>query len=268
VKSKFEANMITRKLILPFLLAGILLASCGGQGEASPTPDLNAILTSAIGTVAESMFQTQTALVPPATETPVPTITPLPTDTLAPLPLSLSSPTATFLIFNTLAPVSGFSPTPTGTRNTPTANPSTLAYGCNNLRLINDVTVPANTVFKPGDTFTKTWQVENSGTCDWVYQYRLVFVGGNQMEGKPDRLNKVIGPGKWTQLSVILIAPKNPGTYTSSWRFGDQAGNAFGSTLGVTIVVSPPTNTPQPTATHTPIPTATEEPTVEPPPAP
>jgi hypothetical protein len=136
------------------------------------------------------------------------------------------------------------SPTPTGTQYTPTPNPSTLGYGCNNLALIRDVTIPAGTVFKPGEKFTKTWQVSNTGTCDWVYLYRLVFVSGDKMSGGPSTLGRVIPPGDWRQLSVDLKAPSTPGTYTGYWRFGDQSGNVFGSTLGVSIVVSAPTKTP------------------------
>ncbi|HLF75204.1 MAG TPA: hypothetical protein VI524_12700, partial [Anaerolineales bacterium] len=60
---------IARRTLIILLLVGLLLASCAGQTAASPTPDVNAIVTSAIGTVAASFFQTQTALVPPATET-------------------------------------------------------------------------------------------------------------------------------------------------------------------------------------------------------
>lgn len=240
-----------RHFMILLALLGILLASCGGQSDVSPTPDLNAILTAAVGTVAESVFRTQTALVPPATETPTITPSPLATDTPFVQPSPISSPTATLIFFSNIVTATR-TITPTGTQYTATPNPSTLAYGCNNLLLLRDETIPAGTVFKPGESFTKTWKVSNNGTCNWVYLYRLVFAGGEQMGGEPPKLNKVIEPGKWTQLSVNLTAPKNPGTYTGYWRLGDGSGNAFGSTLGVSIVVSSPTNTPVPaTSTNT-----------------
>ena len=225
-----------RRTFIALLLIGILLTSCGGQSPASPTPDVNAILTSAIGTVAASFFQTQTALVPLATETFTPT--PIPTGT----PLTLLTPTASpvptqLILISTPVPNFTFVPAPTGTQYTPTVNPSTLGAGCNNLRLISDETIPAGTVLKPRETFTKAWKVENNGTCDWVYSHHLVFVSGDSMAGESTRLGKVIPPKKWTRISVDLEAPKQEGTYTGYWRFADPDGNLFGSTLTVSIVV-------------------------------
>lgn len=233
-----------RRPLTILLLFGIFLTSCGGQEIASPTPDVNEILTSAIGTVAESFFQTQTALVPPATETFTPTEIPTSTST----PLTLSTPTSPplpsptqVIIYST--PIATFTslPTPTGTQYTPTVNPSTLASGCNNMQLIQDETIPAGTVLAPNEGFTKVWKVANTGTCDWVYLYHLVFVSGDYMGQDTQRLGKIIPPGKWTQLSVYLEAPKREGTYTGYWRFADQAGTVFGSTLTVSIVVRKPT---------------------------
>jgi hypothetical protein len=225
-----------RRTFIALLLLGILLTSCGGQSPSSPTPDVNAILTSAIGTVAASFFQTQTALIPPATETFTPT--PIPTGT----PLTLLTPTASpvptqLILISTPVRNFTFVPSPTGTQYTPTVNPSTLGTGCNNLRLISDETIPAGTVLKPRETFTKAWKVENNGTCDWVYLYHLVFVSGDSMAGESTRLGKVIPPGKWTQISVDLEAPRQEGTFIGYWRFADPDGNLFGSTLTVSIVV-------------------------------
>jgi hypothetical protein len=132
-------------------------------------------------------------------------------------------------------------------------NPLTLATGCNNLLLIRDETIPSGTLMKPGEAFTKVWKVGNNGTCNWALQYRLVFVGGNQMGGDPSGLGRVIEPNKWTQISISLVAPRQPGFYTGSWRLGTQSGQPFGSTLIVSIQVANPTNTPQPTATSTPV---------------
>ena len=235
------------------MLAAALLSSCAGENSASATPDINAILTAGVGTLAASIFQTQTALVPPATETPVPTA--IPTQTPIPLISPTVSPTQIVLYVPVTA---SLIPSPTGTYYTPTANPSTLGNGSNNLELLRDETIPAGTVLNPGEDFTKTWKVANIGTCDWVYLYQLVFVSGEQMRGEPPHLGKVIPPGKWTQLSVSLTAPDEPGTYTSYWQMSNGGGQRFGSLLGVSIVVkapaptdtsAPPTDTPTPTPT-------------------
>lgn len=224
---------IVRRTLILLLVTGVLLASCGPQEPGQPTPDMNAILTAGVGTFAASIFQTQTAMVPPATVT----LTVTPTATVT--PPSLLSPTASATQFILVAPVVTLVvATPTGTQYTPTANPNTLASGCNNLLLISDENVPAGTVFKPAEQFTKSWKVANTGTCDWVYRYHLVHISGDDVGGRdPLSLGKVIPPGKWTQLSITLRAPKAPGTYTSYWRFADQSGTIFGSTLGVSIVV-------------------------------
>jgi hypothetical protein len=226
---------IARKTLILTLLIGLLIASCTGQSPSEPTPDVNAILTAGVGTFAAAIFQTQTAQVPPATSTP--TITPTATATVAtPIPLASPTASATQLVF--VAPLITFTAVPTGTQFTPTANPNSLGFGCNNLLLLRDENVPAGTVFKPEESFTKTWKVANTGTCDWVYLYHLVFISGDDVGGRePGRLGKVIEPGKWTQLSINLRAPKAPGKYTAYWRFADQSGNAFGSTLGVSIEV-------------------------------
>jgi hypothetical protein len=228
---------IARKTLIILFLIGFLTASCAGQNPAEPTPDVNTILTAGVGTFAASIFQTQTAMVPPATDTPIATQTSLATATVAtPIPLSSPTASATQLIF--VAPLITFTPIPIGTQNTLTPNASSLAFGCNNLLLLRDETVPAGTVFNPEESFTKTWKVANTGTCDWVYLYHLVFISGDEVGGRdPQRLGKVIEPGKWTQLSVNLRAPRAPGKYTAYWRFADQSGNAFGSTLGVSFEV-------------------------------
>jgi hypothetical protein len=226
-----------RRTFLAFLI-GLMLASCGGQPPAASTPDINAVLTSAIGTVAASFFETQTAIFTPATETFTPTMTPAATSTPLILSTATTAPTQTQLVFvSTPVPNFTFVPSPTGTQHTPTVNPTALASGCNNLRLISDVTIPAGTVLKPRETFTKTWQVENNGTCDWVFLHHLTFISGDSMAGEDTRLSKVIPPGKWTQISVDLQAPNGEGTYTGHWRFADPDGNVFGSTLTVSIVV-------------------------------
>jgi len=226
---------IVRKMLFLLLFAGILSTSCAGQNPADPTMDVNEILTAGVGTFAAAIFQTQTAMVPPATATP--TFTSTATATVAtPTPLVSPTASATQLIF--VAPLITFTPVVTGTQYTPTANPNSLAFGCNNLLLIRDETVPAGTVYDPEYRFTKTWKVANTGTCDWVYFYHLVFISGDDVGGRdPQRLGRVIEPGKWTQLSVDLRAPRAPGRYTAYWRFADQGGNVFGSTLGVSFEV-------------------------------
>ena len=223
-----------RKTLLLVLLTTALLGSCAGQPPESPAPDVDAILTQSVGTFAAQFFQTQTAMVTPATPTPIDTPTSIPTTT----PLALPSPLATPTIFYTAIVYPSI--TPTGTQYTPTVNPSTLAYGCNNLGLIRDVTIPSGTEFRPGERFTKTWQVANTGTCDWLSGYRVAPVSGANLAEDPVRVsgNSPVPRGEWRQVSVTMEAPDDPGTYTQYWQMNDGAGHSFGSLLGVSIKVT------------------------------
>ncbi|HEU4745419.1 MAG TPA: NBR1-Ig-like domain-containing protein [Anaerolineales bacterium] len=228
-----------RRPLISLLLIGIFLASCGGQPAASePTPDVNATIASGAQTMVASVFQTQTAAAPTVTNTASPTVTAASTTSPMALPSPLATFTQGFVFFATA--------TPTGTFYTPTPNPNTLSYGCNNLLLIESFTEPEGP-FQPGQSFEQNWQVANTGTCDWLYLYELVYVSGERMSGNSRRLSKKIEPGKWTTLSVELEAPAGAGTHSASWRFTDGAGHGFGSTLPVSITVKTPTRTPQPT---------------------
>jgi hypothetical protein len=230
---------LIKRLTLITLFSVLLLSACGGAAETPVGPD--AAMTAGIGTMVASFFGTQTAMVPPVTQTPIPTLTSLPTITpIAATPLPPPTfpplPTATFIYY---------SPTPgtsliaigTGTFVTSTPNPGSLAAGCNNLRLVSDVTIESGEVLAPEENFDKIWKVENNGTCDWVYQYSLVFTGGEDMGAGSFKLRKVVAPGNWTELTVNMDAPKKEGTYTSYWRMADADGNLFGATLVVSIKV-------------------------------
>lgn len=244
-----EFMKIKRKIVMA-LLAGVLLASCSGQATGEPTLDVNALMTAGVGTFVAALTQTQAAQ-PTATVTstssPMPTVSPVNLGSLTPLTTSTQSfvlPASTIIFV-----------APTGTQYTPTTNPSGLAVGCNNLRLIREEMDPSGPVLLPGQTFVKSWQVENNGTCTWAFLYRLVFISGDAMEGVPSRSGNQIEPGRWTRLTLTGVAPSRPGTYTGYWRFANQAGTPFGATLTVTFRVANPTNTPvPPTVTNTPVP--------------
>lgn len=226
------------KIILTLLLVAIFAAACGA--EATPTvEDVNALVTAGVGTMVASFFETQTAMVTPATITPVATLTPLPTFTPYPTGASLPLPSPTFIFYTATfsVPTSGL-PTVTGTLPTATVNSSALANGCNNLAFIRDVTIPAGTVLKPNEQFTKIWKVQNTGSCDWMFQYSLVWLSGEALGDSGERIQRQVTVWDWSELSVDMTAPKKPGTYASYWRLADGGGTMFGATLVVSIVVS------------------------------
>lgn len=221
--------MQNRKIIFLLTLAivgTLLLSACGGnKEEPTPTVSVDAIETNAVATFAVGL--TQTALANP-TNTPTASMT--------------SSPVPTFAI-DTVTP--GGTSVSTG----PTASCLRLVY-------LKDVTVPDNTVMNPGETFTKTWLVQNTGTCPWQTGFTFGLVGGNAMSANALTLNKTVEPGSQLELSVPMVAPANgTGTISATWRMADTSGGYFGDALTVVIVMSGTSTTP--TATSTTAATAT-----------
>ena len=243
---------ISKLLVMIFI--AFMLVSCAG---ATPTEEVDTVMTAVVNTMVASYFETQTALVTPVTATSTLTQTPFPTVT----PFSSSTPFAspTFVYYTaTLGSLTPGTPTATGTLATATVNPGALAFGCNNLAFIRDVTVPAGTVIPKNQDFTKTWKVQNTGTCNWLYQYGLVLLSGDPYGGKNTKIQRLVTVNDWAEVSVNMTAPKNPGTYTNYWRMTDVNGNMFGATLAVSFVVAaPPTSTSAPAFTKTPVPTST-----------
>ena len=250
------------------LIFTLLLCACTGNTPSAPAQDINAILTFGVETLVASVFQTQTALWTPAVESITPAIIP------SEVPVATSpAPTLTPIYYAIVqrAATPSLTPSPTGTHYTATVDPALLANGCYNLTFIRDVSIPDGTVLRLGEDFTKTWKVMNSGTCQWMYKYKLAFLSGDRMGGEPRGIGKVIPEGKWTEIPLSLKAPDSTGRYTGYWRFADLDGNMFGATLSVSIKVGIPTDTPAPTSTLTttatpassPTPTFTS--TVEPP---
>lgn len=121
---------------------------------------------------------------------------------------------------------------------------------------VRDVTVPDNTVMQPGKTFTKTWLVQNQGTCNWAAGFKFSLVGGEAMGGSTLTLSSPVQSGAQIELSVAMTAPQTAGTYTGMWRMADAGGVYFGDQLTVVIQVgganpTSPAATAAPSATPT-----------------
>lgn len=96
--------------------------------------------------------------------------------------------------------------------------------------VILDVPVQEGTVVMPGTLFTKTWQVLNDGQCDWTMEYALVHTAGDPM-GAADvaiDLPAAVPSGQTVDLSIPMVAPDEPGTYTSEWMLQNANGELFG----------------------------------------
>jgi hypothetical protein len=102
--------------------------------------------------------------------------------------------------------------------------------GCTDRALfIRDVNYPDGTSVAPGQTFTKTWQLKNIGTCTWTTSYSLIFDSGEQMGGPASQaLPRSVGPNESVDISVPLTAPSTGGNFTGNWKLKNSNGVAFG----------------------------------------
>lgn len=190
----------TRMAIVIVLLLALVLTvilSIRGANQANTTPTLN---MGEVQTAAVGTFAsglTQTVeAIPSATSTG----TPAPTETASATDSVSTTPTCARLIF------------------------------------VKDVTIPDNTKMTPGQSFTKTWLVENNGTCAWQNDFQFSWFGGDSMSGQALTLNQTVGPGQRIELSVPMIAPTGrTGILQSTWRMSDADGHYFGDALTVVI---------------------------------
>jgi len=208
------------------LLATLVLSACGGSdADATPTLSMEQIQTLAVMTYQAQLTQTALAM-PTETFTPLPTETPITIVTFA-SPGGTSSDAATS--------------TPVG------SGQSSACYG---LTFVDDVTIPDGTQMTPGQSFTKTWKVLNSGSCAWEPGFVWNVVAGEAMGGVAVTLNQTVEPGRQFEFSVPMVAPTDKtGKLKGTWRLADANGNFFGEPPYVEIVIG--NATPAPTATPT-----------------
>lgn len=223
------------------LISAVLLSACGaGDAEATPTLSLEDVQTQVVETFAAAL--TQTAFAAPPTQTLFPTLT--------------ASPT--------------FEPFATPTAGTPVSVPTSAGGSsspatCYGLTFVSDVSIPDNTQMTPGQSFTKTWKVLNSGSCAWEAGFKFAFTTGNALGGSTFTLPSAVASGAQYDISVPMTAPSTAGTYQSNWRMSTAAGQFFGNEVYVIIVVggagatstsggatstsAPETSTPEPSVT-------------------
>ena len=134
-------------------------------------------------------------------------------------------------------------PTPIPPTTTPTLDPlaPTKAPTCRDGAVfVEDVTIPDNTNLSQGETFTKTWKLQNSGTCTWT-GYTVAFDSGERM-GAPDSIPVPETAAKSTvDISVDLIAPSIDGSYISIFELRNMEGRVVSigieNTFWVKVIV-------------------------------
>jgi hypothetical protein len=173
------------------------MLACNLPSTSTSQQDPNAVLTAAALTVQAQLSANNTPTLPPA-------------NTAAATP-STNAPTLT-----SAAPTSTSAPAATATSN------------CDSALFVTDVTYPDNTVVSAGSNFTKTWRLQNTGSCSWTPSYALVFSSGEVMDGPTAQaLSGNINPGQTVDISVNLQAPTSNGTHTGNWGLRNASGVIF-----------------------------------------
>ena len=160
---------------------------------------------------------------PASARTPTPSMTTEPSLSVTPAPSVTLEPT--------LSPV----PSPSaGASSAPSQTP--IESGALDCALLMQ-TVRNGTHFKPGDQFSISWKVRNTGTAGWdsgtldftyiagtkMYQYPLVHLQGN------------VDPGNISYLMADMRAPHNPGKYSTTWSL--RQGDNYFCHVGLAIFV-------------------------------
>jgi len=207
------------------MIMALLLSACGSAGTPTTSNSMDEIYTAVASTL-------DAQAIAPA----IATVTLLPTSTLVPTSTLYASPT--MMLATSTSPI--------------WYSVSGVNYGCYDSVYVKDMTIPDGTVLTPGETFVKTWKLQNTGSCSWTNNFSVVFVNGDDMDGSDTEIDQTVNVTKKAEISVELTAPDDEGTYTGYWRLADEYGNLFGELISVQIVVAEPTATSTPTVTYTP----------------
>jgi hypothetical protein len=211
-------------LALIVIIPALILSACGSAATGTPLPTQTPVDIPAIYTAAAQTVIAQ------FTEQ-APTLTPMPLFTNTPI-----VPTATVAIS------------------------SPAVQKCEDSTFVSDVTIPDGTQMAVNQHFTKTWRVQNTGSCIWLTTFYLGFSypQGGQMGGQIKvPLPSAVAAGQTVDVSVNLIVPNQTGKLTGVWSLFDDRGNAIGKPLTVVINVGVASPTPTGALTATPALTAT-----------
>ncbi len=101
----------------------------------------------------------------------------------------------------------------------------------------------------PGESFTKSWYIQNDGSLTWGADYALVMVQSShplgQSLGEPAQipLPGTVLPGAEVKISIPLNAPQTEGIYSAVYELRDGAGQVVegdGARLWFSVVVGNP----------------------------
>ncbi|MEW5873357.1 MAG: NBR1-Ig-like domain-containing protein [Chloroflexota bacterium] len=130
------------------------------------------------------------------------------------------------------------SPTPNPIRVNP--RPSATPACTDDLRFLEDLTVPDGAQVEPGAVIDKRWKVENAGTCNWDERYRLRLIEGPNLGAPEEQALYPARGNTQAEIRILFTAPAEPGIYRSAWQAFDPQGQAFGEMIYIQISVAAP----------------------------
>ncbi|GAB4464630.1 MAG: hypothetical protein Kow0070_26560 [Anaerolineales bacterium] len=207
--------MLRQNKSLLWLIALVLITACAPVLSASPavpTLDRAAIQTIVAQTAAAASTQTAeaAAVLPPVnTPTPPPTIT-------STFILAFNSPTAVTL------PLVTATSKPANSRD----------YACRVLK-----SPPNETTYAPRTDFIAVWLLQNTGRKIWDSESVLFAYdfGDRFHKTAAYNLKKTAEYGDMAEFSVEMLAPKDPGRYTTHWAL--QTSTEKFCEVSLTIIV-------------------------------
>lgn len=94
-------------------------------------------------------------------------------------------------------------------------------------------TIPDNTQFNGGESFTKTWTIKNIGTSTWNSGYKLYYYtnsGGRLSKKTSISISGTVAPNHTYTFSIPMQAPSaqsSEKTYTEYWQFKNPSGSTI-----------------------------------------
>ena len=184
------------------LITILSLSACTPVATPQP-PSLETIVAA---TYAAAKAQTEAAM---PSETPIPTTPTAARSTLTPFP------TATTFVLPSFTPTFTITPTPAYTATNITSGSGDIIYACNIIKLSPE----SGYVVKPNEDFKWIWEVENIGTAKWWPDtaYIRYSRGAEFHVKKQAAVGDPTDPGEIGIFKVKMHAPKEPGSYTTTW---------------------------------------------------
>jgi len=147
----------------------------------------------------------------------------------------VESPTAAQTATALAPPLPSSSPTAYRRTEIPQRTPTPDCQ--DDLRFLEDLTVPDGTQVTAGEQIDKRWQVQNAGSCNWDVRYRLRLLDGKALGAVEEQSLYPARAGTQAVIRILFQAPAEPGVYRSAWEAVDPDGNAFGDPIYIEIQV-------------------------------